>query len=85
MHIPNMGKYEILLANVKPLSLTIQAIPTKTKSRKKKKKKLLDCTKLEYYKAILNICNIEYHIIFLITQISDQQCHVGDSLGTRVH
>ena len=28
-----------LLANVKPLSLTIQVIPTETKSRKRKKKK----------------------------------------------
>ena len=52
-----------LLANVKPLSLTIQAIPTETKSRKRKKKKkkkrkrkkkmknkVLECMKLKYYK-----------------------------------
>ena len=51
-----------LLANIKPLSLTIQAIPIETKS--KKKKKLLDCTKLEYYKEILVFTYIEYHIIF---------------------
>ena len=25
--------------------------------------------KLEYYKEVLNFSNIEYHIIFLITQI----------------
>ena len=51
-----------LLANVKPLSLTIQAIPTQEKSIKKKK--ILDCTKLEYYKEILDFSNIKYHIIF---------------------
>ena len=71
-----------MLANVKPLNLTIQSIPTKTKSREKKK--VLDCTKLEYYKEIFDFNNIEYHIIFLITQIPSQQCHAGDSLGTRV-
>ena len=65
-----------LLANVKPLSLTIQAIPTKTKSRKrggkkregkkkKKKTKTLNYTKLEYCKEILDFTNIEYHIIFI--------------------
>ena len=38
-----------------------------------------------YYKEVLDFSNIEYHIIFLITQILGQQCHVDDSLGTRVH
>ena len=37
-----------------------------------------------YYKEVLDFSNIEYHIIFLITQISGQQCHTDDSLGTRV-
>ena len=37
-----------------------------------------------YYKEVLDFSNIEYHIIFLITQILGQQCHAGDSLGTRV-
>ena len=41
--------------------------------------------KLEHYKEVLDFSNIEYHIIFLITQISSQQCHTSDSLGTRVH
>ena len=41
--------------------------------------------KLEYYKQVLNFNNIEYHIIFLVTQIPGQQNHVGNSLGTRVH
>ena len=40
--------------------------------------------KLEYYKEV-DFSNIEYHIIFLITQIPSQQCHTSDSLGTRVH
>ena len=54
--------------------------------KKKKKNKVLDCTKLEYYKEIHNFTNIEYHIIFfLITQVPGQQCHASDSLGTRVH
>ena len=69
-----------MLANVKPLSLTIQAIP-----KKKKKKKVRDCTKLKYYEEILDLSNIEYHIIFLITQIPGQQYHAGDLLETRVH
>jgi len=51
----------------------------------KKKKKLLDCIKLEYYKEVLDFSIIEYHIIFLITQILGQQCYASDSLGTRVH
>ena len=38
--------------------------------KRKRKKKVLDCMKLEYYKELLNFCNIEYYIIFLITQIS---------------
>ena len=54
------------------------------KGKKEKKKKGLDYTKLKYYKEILDFSNIEYHIIFLIIQISSQQCHVGNSLGTRV-
>ena len=33
----------------------------------------------------LDFRNIEYHIIFLITQILGQQCHTSDSLETRVH
>ena len=37
-----------------------------------------------YYKEVLDFSNIEYHIIFLTTQILGQQCHTGDSLGTRV-
>ena len=52
---------------------------------KKKKKKVLNCMKLEYYKKVLDFSNIKYHIIFLIIQIPSQQCHTGDSLGTRVH
>ena len=40
--------------------------------------------KLEYYKEVLNFSNIEYHIIFLITQISGQQCYTDYSLKTRV-
>ena len=36
-----------------------------TKSRKKKKKKnVLDFVKLEYYKEVLDFCNIKYHIVF---------------------
>ena len=55
------------------------------KSREREKKnKVLDCIKLEYYKEV-DFSNIEYHIIFLITQIPSQQCHTSDSLGTRVH
>ena len=50
-----------------------------------RKRKVLDFMKLEYYKEVLHYSNIEYDIIFLITQIPGQQCHVGDSLGTRVH
>ena len=52
--------------------------------KKKKKKRVLDCMKLKYYKEVLDFSNIEYHIIFLITQILDQQCHASDSLGTQV-
>ena len=55
------------------------------KSRKGGKKRVLDYMKLEYYKEVLDFINIEYHIIFLITKILGQQCHAGDSLGTRVH
>ena len=55
------------------------------KSRKRGKKRVLDYMKLEYYKEVLDFINIEYHIIFLITKISGQQCHAGNSLGTRVH
>ena len=40
------------------------------KSRKEKKNKVLYCMKLEYYKEVLDFSNIEYYIIFLITQIS---------------
>ena len=50
----------------------------KTKSRKKKNK-VLDFVKLEYYKEVLDFCNMEYHITFLLTQIPDQQCHAGES------
>ena len=46
----------------------------------KKKIKVLDFVKLEYYKEVLNFRNIEYHIVFLIPQISGQQCHTSDSL-----
>ena len=42
----------------------------KKKKKKKKKKKVFDCMKLEYYKEVLDFSNIEYYIIFLITQIS---------------
>ena len=52
------------------------------KKEKEKKKKVLNYMKLEYYKEILDFSNIEYHIIFLITKISDQQCHAGNLLGT---
>ena len=52
------------------------------KKEKEKKKKVLNYMKLEYYKEVLDFSNIEYHIIFLITQISSQQCHASDSLGT---
>ena len=52
--------------------------------KSRKQKMVLDCMNLEYYKEVLNFNNIEYHIIFLITQISGQQCHAGNSLGTRV-
>ena len=38
--------------------------------------------KLEYYKEVLNFSNIKYQIIFSIIQISGQQCHTGNSLGT---
>ena len=40
--------------------------------------------KLEYYKEVLDFSNIEYHIIFSITQTPGQKCHTSDSLGTRV-
>ena len=46
-----------------------------TKSRKKIKRKkpiYLTFLKLEYYKEILDFHNIDYHISFLITQISGQ-------------
>ena len=42
----------------------------KEKKKEKKKKKVFDCMKLEYYKEVLDFSNIEYYIIFLITQIS---------------
>ena len=58
------------------------------KSRKMKKEKekrrLLNCIKLKYYKEVLDFNIIEYHIIFLITQLPDQRCHTGDSLRTKV-
>ena len=73
-----------MLANVKSLTLTIQPIPTETKSRKRKKN-VLHWTKFKYYKEILDFSNIEYYIFFfLITQISGQHHHVDDSLRTRV-
>ena len=50
----------------------------------KKENKVLDFAKLKYYKEVLNFSNIKYHIIFLTIQIPGQQCHAGDSLGTRV-
>ena len=40
--------------------------------------------KLKYYKEVLNFSNIEYHVIFLITQIPGQHCQAGNSLGTQV-
>ena len=75
-----------------PFSLTWQ-VPYKTKSRKRKKKKKKKEKKKTRYSSVgssstikkLNFSNIEYDIIFLITQISSQQCHVGNSLGTWVH
>ena len=54
------------------------------KCEKKKKNKVLDFVKLEYYKEVFDFYNIEYHITFLIAQISGQQCHVTH-LGTRVY
>ena len=65
-----------------PFSLTCKSEFLK---KKKKKKRVLDCMKLEYCKEVLNFSNIEYRIIFLITQILGQQCHAGDSLATQVH
>ena len=46
---------------------------------KGRKKKVLDFDKLEYYKEVLDFCNIEYCITFLIEQIPDQQCYTSDS------
>ena len=57
----------------------------KEKKKKKKRRRLLDYIKLEYYKEVLNFSIIEYHIIFLITKLLDQQCHTGDSLRTKVY
>ena len=57
----------------------------KREEKKKKKKKVLDYMKFEYYKEVLDFNNIEYHIIFLITQILSHQCHADDSLKTQVH
>ena len=48
-------------------------------------KKVPNFINIEYYKKVLDFINIEYRIIFLITQIPGQQCHAGNSLGTRVH
>ena len=42
------------------------------KKKKEKKSKVPNCMKLEYYKEVLDFNNIEYHIIFLITQIPSQ-------------
>ena len=55
------------------------------RGKKKEKKKVLDFMKLEYYKEVLNFSNIEYHVIFLITQIPGQHCQAGDSLETQVY
>ena len=43
-----------------------------TGEKKKKKIKVLNCLRLEYYKELLDFNNIEYHIIFFITQIPGQ-------------
>ena len=47
--------------------------------KRKKKNKVLNFVKLEYYKEVLDFRNIECHIVFLIPQISGQQCYTSDS------
>ena len=47
--------------------------------KKKKKNKVLDFSKIEYCKEVLDFHNIEYHITFVTAQIPGQKCHVGDS------
>ena len=51
----------------------------KQKVEKETKKKVLNFTKIENYKEVLDFHNIEYHITFLIIQIPCQLCHAGDS------
>lgn len=46
-----------------------QKVEKEIKKEKKKKNKVPDFVKLEYYKEVLDFCNIKYHITFLITQI----------------
>ena len=55
-----------LLANIKPLSLTIQAIPIETKSRKRKKKNKV----------------LEHHIIFLVLEFSELEFLVSCQRST---
>ena len=43
------------------------------KKKKKKKKQRTRLSKVEYYKKLIDFSNIEFHIIFLITQILGQQ------------
>ena len=54
--------------------ITSSCTKQKVEKEKEKKKK----TK-KYYKEVLDFHNIEYHITFLIVQISGQQCHSCDS------
>ena len=79
-----------MLANVKPLNLTIQAILPETKSRKRERKK--EKRKIRY-STVLSLSTIKKYsislissttIFFLVTQVSGQQCHTNDSLRTRV-
>ena len=48
--------------------------------KKKKLNKVIDFNKLENYKKIFNLNNIDFHIIFLITKISRQQYYTSDLL-----
>ena len=74
-----------MLANVKPLSLTIQAIPTTTTTKKKQQQPrystALSSSIIKRYSISIILSTT---LFFLITQIPSQQCHAGDSLGTRV-
>ena len=51
----------------------------KQKVEKETKKKVLNFTKIENYKEVLDFHNIEYHITFLITPILGQQCLASNS------